>query len=41
MYGLGAPWTYTDSKNFDKYKICGKESPCVSVEPTFGNDHYR
>lgn len=39
LYGLGAPWT-TTNKNFDKYKICGKDSPCTLPSMPFGDKFF-
>ena len=40
-YGLGAPWTNPNSRHFDKYDVCGEGSPCLNVNATFGDQHYR
>lgn len=39
-YGLGAPWAREQHRHFDKYKICGKESPCVEPDEKFAELHY-
>lgn len=39
-YGLGAPWAREKHKHFDKYKICGKDSPCVKPVESFAEMHY-
>ena len=41
MYGIGAPWTVEDNKNFNATEICGQGSPCLSVQTQFGEEHYR
>jgi hypothetical protein len=32
MYGLGAPWANDEHKKFNRTKICGVGSPCLSPE---------
>jgi peptidyl serine alpha-galactosyltransferase len=39
-YGLGAPWAREKHKHFDKYKICGQDSPCVKPDEAFAEMHY-
>lgn len=40
-YGLGAPWTNPNNRNFDKYKICGNDSPCTKYSLAFSEKHFR
>jgi hypothetical protein len=40
MYGLGAPWTNDHHKHFNRRKICGENSPCLSPNAQFGELHY-
>ena len=40
-YGLGAPWTNQDNRNFNKYAICGDGSPCLNVTAQSGDEFYR
>lgn len=39
-YGLGAPWTNSESRNFDKHAICGEGSPCLNVTAQSGEEFY-
>jgi hypothetical protein len=41
LYGLGAPWAYDKSRNFNRTHICGMGSPCLKTTPKFGEAHYR
>lgn len=41
LYGLGAPWTNGNSREFNKTEICGEASPCLDVKSQFGEEHYR
>lgn len=41
LYGLGAPWTYPNAKEFNKTEVCGVSSPCYTVTGAFGEDHFR
>jgi hypothetical protein len=40
-YGLGAPWARAPDKNFNRSAVCGPNSPCMKVTPTYGTIHYR
>lgn len=40
QYGLGAPWTNDYHKKFNRTKICGEGSPCLSTNMRFGEAHY-
>eukprot|EP01036_Dinobryon_divergens_P031910 gene31910-41401_t len=39
-YGLGAPWTSPNNRNFDKHAICGDGSPCLNVTAKSGEEFY-
>lgn len=40
LYGLGAPWTNDGHKKFNRGKICGENSPCLTPNERFGAMHY-
>mmetsp|Transcript_26744 Transcript_26744/g.25617 ORF Transcript_26744/g.25617 Transcript_26744/m.25617 type:complete len:512 (-) Transcript_26744:103-1638(-) len=40
LYGLGAPWAGSTSKNFNRTNVCGENSPCLKVTSSFGQKHY-
>ena len=40
LYGLGAPWAGTRSRNFNREYICGKNSSCMKTTVKFGEEHY-
>lgn len=40
IYGLGAPWTNDTHLKFNRTRICGDGSPCLTPEKAFGELHY-
>lgn len=40
VYGLGAPWTQENHRFFNKREICEPDSPCLTVNEAFGDEHY-
>eukprot|EP00981_Chlorochromonas_danica_P012000 scaffold4368_cov180-Ochromonas_danica.AAC.13 len=40
LYGLGAPWAKESHRYFNKYRICGEDSPCVKPTVQYGELHY-
>lgn len=40
IYGLGAPWTNDLHTKFNRTRICGDGSPCLTPEREFGEMHY-
>lgn len=40
LYGLGAPWAQENHRHFNKYRICGEDSPCVKPTVQYGELHY-
>ncbi len=40
LYGLGAPWAGSPTKEFNRMDVCGLTSPCMNTTNAFGERHY-
>jgi hypothetical protein len=40
LYGLGAPWAGSPTREFNRTHVCGPGSPCLNTTYEFGARHY-